>query len=147
VDHEKLLTLVTQKVADGHVLRLIEAMLKAGSYGEGRLIPTERGTPQGGVATPRTQTITTSNLSGRLTSSDLRGTENDTPAALYICLLRLYLYGKCLALRPHNGRNGSILPAYCFSVVGRFPKWFSDLRRHAPFRLDRRIGISSRLSN
>jgi RNA-directed DNA polymerase len=34
------------------VLRLIEAMLKAGSYGKGRLFPTERGTPQGGVASP-----------------------------------------------------------------------------------------------
>ena len=52
VDHEKLLTLVAQRVADGRVLRLIEAMLKAGSYGRGRLFPTERGTPQGGVVSP-----------------------------------------------------------------------------------------------
>ena len=52
VDHEKLLTLVAQQVADGRVLRLIEAMLKAGSYGKGRLFPTECGTPQGGVASP-----------------------------------------------------------------------------------------------
>src|SRR5580700_2330022 len=43
VDHEKLLTLVAQRVADGRVLRLIEAMLKAGSYGKGRLFPSERG--------------------------------------------------------------------------------------------------------
>ena len=35
MDHEKLLTLVAQRVADGRILRLIEAMLKAGSYGEG----------------------------------------------------------------------------------------------------------------
>ena len=34
------------------MLRLIEAMLKAGSYGKGRLFPTERGTPQGGVVSP-----------------------------------------------------------------------------------------------
>src|SRR5882762_3421725 len=52
VDHEKLLTLVAQQVADSRVLRLIQAMLKAGSYGKGRLFPTERGTPQGGVASP-----------------------------------------------------------------------------------------------
>ncbi len=52
VDHEKLLTLVAQQIADGRVLRLIEAMLKAGSYGKGRLFLTERGTPQGGVASP-----------------------------------------------------------------------------------------------
>src|SRR5215510_8244240 len=58
VEHEKLLTLVAQRIADGRVQRLIEAMLKAGSYGKGRLFPTERGTPQGGVLTPRTQKIT-----------------------------------------------------------------------------------------
>jgi RNA-directed DNA polymerase len=57
VDHEKLLTLVAQRVADGRVLRLIRAMLKAGSYGKGRRLPTERGTPQGGVVTPLTQKV------------------------------------------------------------------------------------------
>src|ERR1700680_3282123 len=52
VDHGKLLTLVAQRIADGRVLRLIRAMLKAGSYGKGRLFPSERGTPQGGVVSP-----------------------------------------------------------------------------------------------
>ena len=52
VDHEKLLTLMAQRIADGRVLRLIRAMLKAGSYGKGRLFPSERGTPQGGVVSP-----------------------------------------------------------------------------------------------
>jgi len=56
-DHEKLLTLVAQRVADGRVLRLIQAMLKAGSYGRGGLYPTERGTPQGSVITPLTQKV------------------------------------------------------------------------------------------
>jgi hypothetical protein len=60
VDHEKLLTLVAQRVADGRVLRLIKAMLKAGSYGKGQLFPSERGTPQGGVVTPLTQKVISS---------------------------------------------------------------------------------------
>ena len=51
-EHEKLLTLVAQRIADGRILRLIRAMLKAGSYGQGRLFPTERGTPQGSVISP-----------------------------------------------------------------------------------------------
>jgi RNA-directed DNA polymerase len=51
-DHEKIVSLVSQRVADGRVLRLIEAMLKAGSYGEGRTFPTERGTPQGSGISP-----------------------------------------------------------------------------------------------
>jgi RNA-directed DNA polymerase len=57
VDHDKLLTLVAQRIADSRVLRLIRAMLKAGSYGQGQLFPTERGTPQGGVSTPLTQKV------------------------------------------------------------------------------------------
>ena len=51
-DHEKLLTLVVQRIADSRVLRLIQAMLKAGSYGRGRFYPTEHGTPQGSVVSP-----------------------------------------------------------------------------------------------
>jgi group II intron reverse transcriptase/maturase len=51
-EHDKIVALIAQRVADGRVLRLIEAMLKAGSYGNGRLFPTERGTPQGGVVSP-----------------------------------------------------------------------------------------------
>jgi RNA-directed DNA polymerase len=57
VEHDKLLALVAQRVADGRVLRLIEAMLTAGSYGNGRLFPTERGTPQGGVVSPALSNI------------------------------------------------------------------------------------------
>lgn len=52
VDHKKLLTLVAQRVADGRVLRLVQAMLKAGSCLEGHVSAAERGTPQGGVISP-----------------------------------------------------------------------------------------------
>lgn len=52
MDHDKLLALIGRRIADGRVLKLIKAMLIPGSYGEGRLFPSERGTPQGGVASP-----------------------------------------------------------------------------------------------
>src|ERR1035437_8382997 len=52
VEHEKLLTLVAQRIADGRVLRLIDAMLQAGGYAKWRLYPTGCGTPQGGVISP-----------------------------------------------------------------------------------------------
>ena len=52
VDHEKLLTLVAQRVSDSRVLRLIRSMLKAGCMAEGKRLPTEQGTPQGGVVSP-----------------------------------------------------------------------------------------------
>ena len=46
VDHEKLLTLVAQRISDGRVLRLIERMHKAGVLSEGQRLPTEQGRPQ-----------------------------------------------------------------------------------------------------
>jgi len=50
--HDKLMTLVNQRVSDGRVLTLIESMLKAGRYDNGQLFPTEQGTPQGSVISP-----------------------------------------------------------------------------------------------
>jgi RNA-directed DNA polymerase len=76
VEHAKLLMLVSQRIADGRVLRLIEAMLKAGSYGKGRLFPTERGTPQGGVVSPLLSNILLTPFDRRCAARDisLRGT-------------------------------------------------------------------------
>src|ERR1700746_1426581 len=50
-------SILGEQVADGRVLRLIKAMLKAGSYGKGQLFPSERGTPQGGVVSPTLSNI------------------------------------------------------------------------------------------
>ncbi len=52
VDHEKLMVLVNQRITDGRVLRLIESILRAGCYAQGKQLPTEQGTPQGGVISP-----------------------------------------------------------------------------------------------
>lgn len=52
VDHEKLLALVAQRISDGRVLKLIQQMLEAGYVEQGRLFPTSRGTPQGGIVSP-----------------------------------------------------------------------------------------------
>jgi RNA-directed DNA polymerase len=52
VDHEKLLTLVAQRVSDSRVLRLIRGMLQAGVLADGQHLPTEQGTPQGGTISP-----------------------------------------------------------------------------------------------
>jgi group II intron reverse transcriptase/maturase len=52
VDHDKLMVLVGQRIADGRVLRLIEGILKAERDVKGQRQSTERGTPQGGVISP-----------------------------------------------------------------------------------------------
>lgn len=52
VDHERLLKLVSVRISDPRVLRLIRRMLTAGVMEGGRRLDTERGTPQGGVISP-----------------------------------------------------------------------------------------------
>jgi group II intron reverse transcriptase/maturase len=52
VDHEKLITLVNQRVSDGRVLGLVKQLLKAGCVADGKRLPTEEGVPQGGVISP-----------------------------------------------------------------------------------------------
>jgi len=52
VDQEKLMILITQGIADGRILGLIESIVKAGCISEGKWHPSERGTPQGGVILP-----------------------------------------------------------------------------------------------
>ena len=52
VKHELTIDLVNEEVADGRVLRLIRAFLKAGVMEELGIIRQEKGTPQGGVISP-----------------------------------------------------------------------------------------------
>jgi RNA-directed DNA polymerase len=52
VDHNILMRLVAEEIADGKVLNLIEQWLKAGVINERKLEATEVGTPQGGGISP-----------------------------------------------------------------------------------------------
>jgi len=139
VDHEKLLTLVAQRVADGRVLRLIRAMLKAGSYGKGQLFPTERGTPQGGVVTPRTQKIT-SHLSGGCGFGGNR-------VRIDVCRKRLYVYDRCRAPAQPRRPSASIAHESCFGKSINFPMRSSDWRKTVPFRRVKPTATSNTLSN
>ena len=52
VDHDKLLTLLNQRVSDGRVLGWIERLLTAGCMVKGSPLATEQGVSQGSVASP-----------------------------------------------------------------------------------------------
>ena len=72
VDHEKLLLLITQRIADGRVLRIIKSILKAGCYAEGKTLPTEQGTPQGGVISPVLSNILLTPFDGEMRKKGYR---------------------------------------------------------------------------
>lgn len=52
IDHGRLMDLVRRRISDRRILSLIQRWLKAGVLTEGRVEPTEEGTPQGGVISP-----------------------------------------------------------------------------------------------
>ena len=58
VNHDKLMSRLATRAYDKRVLRLIRRYLTAGVMIGGLVSPTDRGTPQGGPMTPRTQKIT-----------------------------------------------------------------------------------------
>ena len=53
VNHELLVELIARKISDGRVLKLIKDMLEAGYIEQGKLFPTDKGTPQGGLCGAR----------------------------------------------------------------------------------------------
>jgi len=52
IDHKWLMKCLKQRIDDPNLLRLIGRFLKAGIMEEGKIIKTDKGTPQGGVLSP-----------------------------------------------------------------------------------------------
>jgi group II intron reverse transcriptase/maturase len=52
IPHRKLMTLITKRIADGSLLKLIKQTLKVGVYKEGQVMPTKVGVPQGSPISP-----------------------------------------------------------------------------------------------
>src|SRR5882757_8108518 len=124
---QDLLIRAVKKHAKEHWMVLyIERWLKAPVQEEdGQLVPREKGTPQGGVMTPRTPKITSrSNGGWRFGGNRVR---------VDLCRIRLYVYDRCHA--PANPRwpNASIERATCCGTSISSPRRSSSWRETAPY--------------
>ena len=52
IPHRKLMTLITKRIADGSLLKLIKQTLKVGVHEKGQVVPTKVGVPQGSPISP-----------------------------------------------------------------------------------------------
>jgi group II intron reverse transcriptase/maturase len=52
IPHRKLMKLITKRIADGSMLRLIKQTLKVGVWDKGQVVPTKIGVPQGSPISP-----------------------------------------------------------------------------------------------
>lgn len=66
IPHELIMAEVSNEIADGNILQLIEKFLKSGVMEEGQLRPTHKGTPQGGVISPLLANIVLNRLDHKL---------------------------------------------------------------------------------
>ena len=114
IDHERLLEEVNRRIADGRVLRLIRAFLKAGVMEEMKVQDSEKGTPQGGIVSPLLANIYLHALDEELESRGIRwvryaddflllcGSREEAEAALEA--VREILAGMGLTLSPAKTR-------------------------------------------
>jgi len=72
LDHQVVMSCVRRRIADGRVLDLIEAFLKAGIYEDGSVRVPQEGTPQGGVISPWLANLVLDDLDQALESRGYR---------------------------------------------------------------------------
>ena len=62
IPHKLIMESVAARIADGNILNIVEKLLNSGVMEEGRITPTTKGTPQGGVISPLLANITLNHL-------------------------------------------------------------------------------------
>ena len=145
IPHDKLLACVRMRVVDRSVLKLIRMWLETPVVEPGEEGKPERwsrprkGTPQGGVMTPRTQKIT-SHLSGGCGFGGNR-------VRIDVCRKRLYVYDRCRAPAMLRKPSASIAHESCFGKSINSPMRSSDWRKTILFRRVKPTATSNTLSN
>jgi RNA-directed DNA polymerase len=112
IPHDLIMDSVAARIADGNILGLIEKFLNSGVMEEGKITPTTKGTPQGGVISPLLANITLDHLDWYLDEQGLKfvryaddfvilcKTENEAKKVLE--LVHKFLNGMRLEVSPEK---------------------------------------------
>jgi group II intron reverse transcriptase/maturase len=115
IPHALILRLLCRVVADGNILTIVERFLRSGVMEDGRLRPTTKGTPQGGVISPLLANIVLNELDWRLEAAGYQFVryaddfvvlcESRTAAEEALALVQTVIETDMdLALHPHKTR-------------------------------------------
>jgi len=72
IPHHIIMQGLAAEVADGNILTLVERFLRAGVMEDGKFLPTQQGTPQGGVISPLLANIALNSLDWQLHEAGFR---------------------------------------------------------------------------
>lgn len=72
IPHDLILESIAARISDGNILRLIKKFLNSGVMEDGKILPTIKGTPQGGVISPLLSNIVLNHLDWFLDGLQMR---------------------------------------------------------------------------
>lgn len=112
IPHNLIMNSVAARIADGNILNLIEKLLNSGVMEDGKITPTTKGTPQGGVISPLLANITLDHLDWFLKNNGLNFVryaddfvilcKTETEAKKALELVRNFLEGMELEMSPEK---------------------------------------------
>jgi RNA-directed DNA polymerase len=112
IPHDLIMNSVAARIADGNILNLIKRLLNSGVMEDGKITPTTRGTPQGGVISPLLANITLDHLDWFLEDNGLIFVryaddfvilcKTETEAKKALELVRNFLDGMKLEMSPEK---------------------------------------------
>ena len=124
IPHDLIMSSVAARIADGNILNLIEKFLNSGVMEEGKIKPTTKGTPQGGVISPLLANIALNHLDWFLEEQGIKfvryaddfvilcKTETEAKKALEI--VRNFLEGMKLEASPEKTKISHFAEGFDF---------------------------------
>jgi RNA-directed DNA polymerase len=163
IPHGRLLELMKQRLVDGRVLALVQSFLEAGVMEESKgWIPTECGTPQGGVISPLLANIYLNPLDHQMAAAGYEMVRyaddfvvlcrSEVEARTALELIAVWVRSAGLTLHPEKTRivdatqkGGFDFLGYHFERGMRWPrkKSLAKLKQRLRERIPRRSGLST----